>query len=154
MSNWHGPTRMRIDLAGSRRKTDGGAAGRSMTVEQRLVRTNVRGEAMSPFFRSISITRERADVRSTEFYDIGVVGGSIGSSGRNDQSVRWRRSVLWVDHSLVIDVAAEQGPSGDVAEWVPRREVWTLMDDNRLRIDIDCRGVDVPLRTVSLIHRR
>jgi hypothetical protein len=51
-----------------------------LSVIQTLVRTNVRGEPMSPFYKDISVTRVLESGRRSEIYHIGVVGGTVPPS--------------------------------------------------------------------------
>jgi hypothetical protein len=52
-------------------------APRALSVQQAIERTNTRGDQTAPFFRDISIVRERDGGMSTEAYQIGIVGGTV-----------------------------------------------------------------------------
>src|SRR5712691_11452937 len=54
---------------------------RALSVTMSLVRTNVRGEPMNPFFKDITVAQQLANGTSSETYQIGVVGGSLGTPG-------------------------------------------------------------------------
>src|SRR6476646_8696313 len=62
---------------------ESGASGtdipQALSVRQALVRTNVRGEPMQPFFKDITVTRVLASSTRSETYQIGGVGGSVSS---------------------------------------------------------------------------
>lgn len=57
----------------------------ALSVSQSLVRANVRGEPMTPFFKDITITRSLPGGTRSETYQIGVEGGTV--SGRAAGSV-------------------------------------------------------------------
>jgi hypothetical protein len=53
---------------------------RTLSVTMSIVRTNVRGEPMNPFFKDITVVRELANGTSSETYPIGVEGGVVGGT--------------------------------------------------------------------------
>lgn len=64
--------------------TGGADAPHTLSISQTLVRANVRGEPMKPFFRNITFTASLEAGTRVETYDIGVIGGSVvsGDAGR------------------------------------------------------------------------
>src|SRR5712691_2542581 len=76
----------------------------ALSVSQSLVRSNVRGEPMQPFFKDITVTRALASSTRSETYQIGVVGGTV--SGRADGGANGPRThhrVAWEEQALVIE---------------------------------------------------
>ncbi len=116
----------------------------SMTVTQRLVRTNVRGEPLAPSFLTIAVARTRANgMRVDSTYPIGVSGGLVGST-----RVDSRCSVAWEGQSLVFS-------SSTVADnWSERREVWTLEQDGHLHVVITRRSAKGAEQRWNLTFRR
>ena len=127
----------------------------TLSVSQSLVRTNVRGEPMKPFFKDIAVTRALTSGTRSETYQIGVVGGTVSSGA--DGSVngpRTHHGVVWEEQALVIVSGSYTGPAPESGDWVERREVWSLDSGVRLRLAITTRSsVDTP-RTVMLVYRR
>ena len=127
----------------------------ALSVSQSLVRTNVRGEPMQPFFKDITVTRALASSTRSETYQIGLVGGTV--SGRADGGANGPRThhrVAWEEQALVIESGSYTGPAPESGDWVERREVWSLDSGVRLRLAITMRSsVDAP-RTVMLVYRR
>lgn len=116
----------------------------SMIVTQRLVRTNVRGEVVAPFFLNISVTRTGASgVRVDATYPIGVSGGLIG---RGD--IESRASFMWEGRALVFS-------SSTVADnRTERRGVWTLEGEGHLHIAITLQSGIAADRRWGLRYRR
>ena len=80
---------------------------RAMTVTQQLVATNVRGEAMTPFFKDITIERETAAGTRSETVRLGVIGGTVGgivgsipSGGQPELAQSSQCRVGWYDAGL------------------------------------------------------
>src|SRR5688500_1416856 len=79
---------------------------RALSVRQSLVRTNVRGEPMTPYFKDISVDREFASVTRSATYAIGVIGGFVsGTVGagtpadqRSHHAVKWDGTALVFEH--------------------------------------------------------
>ena len=146
------------DFSGSWILESGSSAAdipQTLSVSQSLVRTNVRGEAMKPFFTNITVTRSLASGTRSETYQIGVVGGTV--FGRADGSVdglRTHHRVAWEEQALVIESGSYTGPVPESGDWAERREVWALDSGVRLRLAITTRSpVDAP-NTVILVYRR
>src|SRR5262249_42769533 len=128
----------------------------TLSVSQSLVRTNVRGEPMKPFFAHITVTRAFTKGTRSETYQIGVVGGTV--FGRADTTVTSPRTlhnrVTWEQQTLVVENGSYTGSVPETGDWTERREVWSLDSDGRLRVAITTRSsVDAP-RTVTLVYRR
>ncbi|HMC77456.1 MAG TPA: pyridoxamine 5'-phosphate oxidase family protein [Vicinamibacterales bacterium] len=132
---------------------------RAMTVTQQLVSTTVRGEAMTPFFKDITIERETATSTRSETSWLGVnggvVGGIVGSiPGASMNTQRSHHSVTWDGLTLVFEHRSETGENYQPGDWTERREAWSLEPDGRLRIVITTRGSRDQPRTVTSIYRR
>jgi hypothetical protein len=128
---------------------------RALWVAMSLVRTNVRGEPMNPFFKDITVARDLANGTSSETYQIGVVGGTVGGrgSGRNDFPSSHHR-VVWEKQTLVIETGSYTGPTPESGQWAERREAWSLDPDGRLRLAIMSRSSGSASSTVTLVYRR
>jgi hypothetical protein len=127
----------------------------TLSVSQSLVRTNVRGESLKPFFKDITITRSTPSGTRSETYQIGVVGGTVsgGADGSVDRS-RTHYRVAWEQQVLVIESSSYTGPVPESGDWAERREVWSLDSGGRLHLAITIRrSVDAPT-TVMLVYRR
>jgi general stress protein 26 len=132
---------------------------RAMTVTQQLVATNVRGEAMTPFFKDIAIERETATGTRSETSTLGVIGGTVGGivgsiPGASKNTQRSRHSVTWDGTTLVFEHRSETGENYQPGDWTERREAWSLEPDGRLRIVSTTRGSRDQPRTVTSIYRR
>ena len=126
---------------------------RALSVTMSLVRRNVRGEPMNPFFKDITVVRELASGTSSETYQIGVVGGSLGGSVAGEFPSRHYR-VIWEKQILVIETGSYTGPTPESGQWAERHEAWSLDPDGRLRLAITSRSSDSASRTVTLVYRR
>jgi hypothetical protein len=130
---------------------------RSLAVRQTLVRTNVRGEPMRPYFKEITIEREFATVTRTATYAIGILGGSVsGVVGTGKPAgPRGYHGVKWEGNALVFESASYTGDMRESGVWDERREVWSFDPDGRLRVTIQTRGsTDVSAKVVTQIYRR
>ena len=54
---------------------------RALSVRQALVKTNIRGEPMTPFFKDITIERQFESTTLSETHQIGVEGGVVPGLG-------------------------------------------------------------------------
>ena len=129
---------------------------RTLSVRQSLVRTNVYGEPMKPFFKDIAIDREFESGTRSETSMIYVVGGFVsGLTARGEPTGPSGHSrVIWVRHALVFESGTHTGGMPETGVWVERRETWSLETDGRLRVTIStCSSSDVS-RTVTLTYRR
>ena len=126
-------------------------APQTMTVKQVLVRTNIRGEPIAPFYRQIVIAREGR----TETYDIGVISGSV--SGVVVGPLLPRRThqrVVWEEQVLVIESGSYTGAARETGDWTERRESWSFDATQRLRVQISTRGSGVPTVDTTWLYRR
>ena len=126
-------------------------APQTMTVKQVLVRTNIRGEPIAPFYRQIVIAREGR----TETYDIGVISGSVSGVVDGSSSLRrTHRSVVWEEQALVIENGSYTGAARETGDWTERRESWSFDATQRLRVQISTRGSGVPTVDTTWLYRR
>jgi hypothetical protein len=129
---------------------------RALSVSQSVVRTNVRGEPIGPFFKDIMVVRNLANgARSEETYQIGVVGGTVFAR-RADGTVEpsTYRRVGWEGQTLVIESGSYTGPTRESGQWTEQREVWSLDSSERLRLTITTRSSVGTASTVTLVYRR
>jgi hypothetical protein len=131
----------------------------TLSVTMSLVRTNVRGEPMNPFFKDITVAREFANGASTETYQIGVVGGDVGGTvgGRGNGRTNFPSShhrVVWEKQILVIERSNYTGPAPESGQWAERREAWSLDPGGRLRLATTSRSSDSASSVVTLVYRR
>jgi hypothetical protein len=119
---------------------------RTMTVIQTLVRTNVRGEPMTPFYRDFTVSRGE----TTESYTIGAIGGSVVSSV---PSRRTHQRVGWMEQTLVIESGSYTGPVRESGQWQERRESWSLDAAGRLQLTVETRDAQESRRE-TLVYRR
>jgi hypothetical protein len=130
---------------------------RALSVRQSLVRTNVRGEPMTPYFKDIAVERDFGTVTRSATYAIGVAGGSVsGVVGHNKPAgLRGHHSVKWDGGALVFEIGDYTGEMPGTGEWSERREVWSLDSAGRLRVSITTRGsLDASGTTTVSIYRR
>lgn len=125
---------------------------RALSVTMSLVRTNVRGEPMNPFFKSITVVRELANGTSSETYEIGVVGGSLGGSVAGEFPNRHHR-VEWEKEILIIETGSYTGRTPGSGQWTERREAWSLDPEGRLRLAIASRSSGSASSTVTHVYR-
>ena len=128
----------------------------SMSVSQTLVRTNVRGEPMDPFYRDIKVTRAFESGTRSVTYSIGGMGGTVPglSAGGILTGARTHYRVAWAEYSLVVETGSYTGAKPESGEWAERREVWSLEPDGRLRLAITTRSSGEDARTAILVYRR
>ena len=129
---------------------------RALSVRQSLVRTNVRGEPMKPFFKDIAVDREFESGTRSETYFIGVVGGFVSGlsahGGAGGPSGHQR--VDWDRNALVFESGQYTGDKPETGVWTEHRETWSLDTDGRLHVTLNTRSSrDVP-KTATLIYRR
>jgi len=126
---------------------------RALTVTMSIVRTNVRGEPMTPFFSDITVIRELAYGTSSETYQIGLEGGSVGGAVGGAYPSRHHR-VIWEKQTLVVETGNYTGPALESGQWTERREAWSFDPGGRLRLVITSRSSDSASSTVTLVYRR
>ena len=129
---------------------------RALSVRQSLVRRNVHGEPMTPFFKDIAIDREFESGTRSETYMINVVGGFVpGLTERGEPNGPSGHSrVIWDRNVLVFESGSYTGDMPETGVWVERRETWSLETDGRLRVTISTRSSSDVSRTVTMIYRR
>lgn len=130
---------------------------RALSIRQSVVRTNVHGKPMKPFYRDIAGDREYEGGTYSETHLIGVVGGvvpGVSANGSPTSSTHLRHAVKWDGHALVFERGSYSGQTPETGVWVERREVWTLDLNGRLRLVITTRNSDDVSRAVTLLYRR
>jgi hypothetical protein len=128
----------------------------ALSIRQSLVRTNVRGAAVKPFFKDITIDREFASGTRTETFLIGVVGGVVPGT-RVDGSPTGpyiRTAVVWDGSALAIERRTYTGPTPEEGVWTERREEWSLKGADRLLVAVTSRSSVADPKTVTLMYRR
>jgi hypothetical protein len=128
---------------------------RALSIRQSLVRTNVRGEPMKPFFKDITMDREFESGTSTETFLIGVVGGMVpGLADGSPASAQIRTAVRWEGNALAIERGTHTGPTPGTGVWTERLEIWSLEAADRLRVAVTSRSAAEDSKTVTLVYRR
>jgi hypothetical protein len=125
---------------------------RALSVRQELVRTNVRGEPMKPFFKSIAIDREFESGTRSETQPIGIIGGVVSGIPKDDgpRAPSGHHAVKWDLTDLVFESGSYTGTTPGTGEWSERREVWSVQPDGRLRVAITTAGSNERSTTVTL----
>ena len=135
----------------------GDTVARVMVVRQSLVRANVHGEPMTPFFKDIAIDREFAAGTRSETLPIGVVGGFVAgiARGATPSGPRGHHAVKWDGSALVFERGTYTGDTRQTGTWAERREVWSLEPDGRLRVTITTRSsADESGTVLTLTYQR
>jgi hypothetical protein len=128
---------------------------KALSVRQSLVRTNVHGEPMKPFFKDITVARELANGTRSETYQIDIAGGTVpGRADGSPDGLRSHHRVEWEERTLVIENGSYTGPTRESGQWAERREVWSLDPGGRLRLAITTRSSVGASSTVTLVYRR
>lgn len=123
----------------------------TISVKQGLVRTDVRGEPMAPFFRQIVITRSGR----TESFDLDSIGGSISGVVHGPASPRrTHQRVGWENQALVFESGSYTGEVRETGVWTERRETWSMDSEERLRVRISTRGSTIASSDDTQIYRR
>jgi hypothetical protein len=127
----------------------------TLSVSQSLVRTNVRGEPIPPFFKDITVRRSLPDGTHSETYQIGIVGGTVaGTADGNAGRPRTHHRVAWEEQALVIESGSYTGAVQESGDWTERREVWSLDSNGRLHLAITTRSSVDASTTVMAMYRR
>ena len=129
---------------------------RALSVRQEVVRTNVRGEPMKPYFKSISIDREFESGTRSESHQIGIIGGVVSGIPKDagPRAPTGLHAVKWDQKTLAFESGSYTGDSPGTGEWSERREVWSLQPDGRLQLAITTAGSAEKATTVTLLYRR
>jgi hypothetical protein len=129
---------------------------RALSVRQSVVRTNVRGEPMKPFFTGIAVDREYESGTRSETSPIGIIDGVVPAL-REDGSPKGahgHHAVTWDQDALVLETGSYTGDARETGVWSERREAWSLQPDGRLRLAITTASSVDRSRTVTLTYRR
>jgi hypothetical protein len=131
-----------------------------LTVRQPVVRTNVYGAPMPPFFKELSVERQFGDDLRVETYQIGLGGGVVGvvAANRGTASAvnvpQTRFSVRWEGNRLVIDTGRYSGPTREAGPYTEHTEVWQLDSGGMLILFITDRGSGTASTTKTLTYRK
>jgi hypothetical protein len=133
------------------------AIPRALVIRQSVVRTNVYGAPIGPFFRDVAVEREYDSGTRSDSYRIGVVGGmvpGVAADGTPRGTRRTYHSVTWKDQALVFESGSHTGPGPGTGEWAERRETWALDSDGRLVVAVATRGSHEASTTTTAAYRR
>jgi hypothetical protein len=134
---------------------------RSLTVRQRVVRANVNGAPMPPFFNELSVERQYVTDVHAETYQIGVEGGTVGGVAATNRgpapdvnASQTRLVVRWEDDRLVIDTGSYSGSSREAGPYSEHSEIWRLDTAGVLILSITDRGSGIASTTKTLTYRK
>lgn len=132
---------------------------RTLIVRQSIARTNVRGEPMTPFFKTITIEREFATLTRVDTYDIGVLGGFVGGLAGHriedpDDRPHGSNGVEWVGKQLLFTSANYAGRTKESGPYNEHSELWSLEGRDKLMIRISGESSERGRRTLNLEYRR
>jgi hypothetical protein len=134
---------------------------RELTVHQSIVHQSVRGDAIEPFFKTLTVERRLPSGLRSESYEMGTEGGTVGGvdpsgreSGPNDKSPQTRVSVKWDGDRLVIETGSDSGRTRDSGPYTEHDEVWSLDAQGQLLITVTDRGSAVRSSTSNFTYRR
>ncbi|PYR59954.1 MAG: hypothetical protein DMF91_13455 [Acidobacteria bacterium] len=144
------------------RETSAGAGpddARALTVRQPVVRTNVYGTPMPPFFKELSVDRQFGTDIVTETYQIGIEGGMVSGLSPANRGIipefsQTRFSVRWDDNRLVIDTGIYSGRTREAGPYTEHTEVWQLDGSGRLIVSTTDRGSGIASTTKTLTYRK
>jgi hypothetical protein len=131
-----------------------------LTVRQPIVRTNVYGAPMPPFFKELSVERQFGDDLRIETYQIGVEGGVVGAVAANRETAsdvivpQTRFSVRWEGNRLVIDTGRYSGGTREAGPYTEHTEVWELDPGGMLILSITDRGSGIASTMKTLTYRK
>ncbi len=126
----------------------------TMTIRQPIVRTDVYGRPMTPFYRELIVNRETADGVRSETYGIGLEWGIVGGLPRPEAEPDTRGSTTWDGDRLVIERTRYLGPAHDTSRYTTHKEVWRLDGTGRLVIEITDGASGADSQTVTLTYQR
>jgi hypothetical protein len=138
----------------------GADVARTLTVRQPIVRTNVYGAPMEPFFKEITIERQFVTHTHTDTYPIGVEGGVVGVTGSGRVTglgvniPETRFSVRWEDNRLVIDTGSYSASTREAGPYTERTEAWQLDAAGMLTVTITDRASGAESTTSTATYRR
>jgi hypothetical protein len=130
---------------------------RELTVLQTITSTNLRGEPMKPFFKTITIVREFATLRRTDTYEIGLSGGTVGGfvqGGERHESPRTSWSVTWFGRQLLFTSGQYSGLTKEDGPYTEHSELWSLERRGRLVIRFADESSQTKPIDVTLTYRR
>ena len=128
---------------------------RALSVQQTLVRTNRRGESVTPYYKDITITRELESGARSETYEIGIAGGSVsGIPGRGMVGARTVFRTIWEGRDLVFESSSHPASPDESVQWTERREAWLLDGEGRLVVTTATRSSIERPTSVTLLYRR
>ena len=133
---------------------------RSLTVRQPVVRTNVYGAPMPPFFKELSVERQFGNDLRTETFQIGIEGGvkAVFPPNRGTASdvnvPESRFSVRWEDNRLVIDIGSYSAPTREAGPYTEHTEVWQLDATGMLVVSLTDRGSSIVSTTKTVTYRK
>jgi hypothetical protein len=128
---------------------------RALSIQQPLVRTNRRGERVTPYFFDITVTRTLPTGTPSETFSIGVEGGFVpGTANSGATLARTHRRAFWEGQSLVIETGSYTGQFPRTGDWSERREVFSLTPNGELRVEMTSRSSNAAQSTVTLAYRR
>jgi hypothetical protein len=133
----------------------------SLTVRQPIVRTDVFGAPIEPYFKELTVEREVGSRVRTDTYQIGLEGGTVGAvasagGGINPNANRsqTRFSVRWEGDRLVIETASNSGPTSQAGPYTEHTEVWQLNASGMLILSITDRGSGIGSTSITLAYRK
>ena len=128
-------------------------AARRLTVTMTVLRDNVRGEPIGPFFDTLTVTREFPTGLRPDSYRIGIEGGTVGGAvGAACTSTRY--SVRWDGNRLVIETGSYPKCTRDAGPYTEHTEVWELDAAGVLTVSTTDRSADAEPRRNTSTYRR
>jgi hypothetical protein len=125
-----------------------------LTVRQTVATQTVRGDAMTPIFRDITIERQFASGTQSDTHVIGVQSGKMSGRVGVGETEAAHTAVRWDGTALVFEGGTYTGSRPGTGTWTERREVWSLHADGRLRVAISIRSSSGAPSDITLVYRR
>ena len=137
----------------------GPTIAQELTVQMLIVRESVRGDPITPFFKTMTVERRLPSGVHSDSYQIGIeggmVGGVVGGAGPGRQSPSQTRfSITWNGDRLVMENGSYSGPTRESGPYTEHDEVWSLDSQGRLLLTVTERASGVEPRTTQLTYRR
>jgi hypothetical protein len=128
---------------------------RTLSVRQFQLEKSTRGGSAKVTFPSITIERTVETDPVTETRQIGIIGGTVGGTGRDGRQSGpfTSHAVKWDGDSLVFENESHT-ERVEPTTWSERREVWSVDEGGRLRIVISNRSSDGSAGLQTLLYRR